>query len=83
MTGSGSSSEAMASPGRGSTLGHPGRQARYIRVPGFVAERDVGLGDLIGLATRMAGVAPCRGCAERAARLNRAIVMGPTRRQPR
>jgi hypothetical protein len=45
-----------------------------VRLPGFVAEEDVGLGDVIKLAASYVGVQPCGGCARRAAALNRWMV---------
>lgn len=44
---------------------------RRVRLPGFLVEEDVGLGDLIKRATSMVGVRPCGGCEQRAAALNR------------
>jgi hypothetical protein len=41
-----------------------------VRLPGFVREEDIGLGDLIKRATSAVGIRPCGGCAERAAKLN-------------
>jgi hypothetical protein len=43
---------------------------RVLRLPLFVSEEPVGLGDVVKRATSMVGVKPCGGCAERAARLN-------------
>jgi hypothetical protein len=47
------------------------RQARVVRLPGFVSDEPVGLGDVVKRATSTIGIKPCGGCAERAARLNR------------
>jgi hypothetical protein len=44
-----------------------------VRLPGFVLEDEVGLGDLIKKATYAMGVPPCSGCERRAAALNRWI----------
>jgi hypothetical protein len=41
------------------------------RIPGFNADHEVGLGDVIGRATTAAGIKPCASCRERAAQLNR------------
>jgi hypothetical protein len=49
------------------------------RIPGFNADTEVGLGDLIKRTTSFAGVRPCRSCDERAARLNRWIVFSGRR----
>lgn len=48
----------------------PGRPLR-IRLPGFVKEDDIGLGDLIKRVTYAVGIKPCSGCERRAALLNR------------
>jgi hypothetical protein len=49
-----------------------GRREPYrVRLPGFVSEEDVGLGDAIKRATSTVGITPCAGCGRRAAALNR------------
>jgi hypothetical protein len=45
-----------------------------IRLPGFINDGDVGLGDLIKRATHALGVKPCGECERRAARLNRWLI---------
>ena len=50
--------------------------AHRIRLPGFVRDEDVGLGDVIKRITRAAGLRPCGGCEARAAALNRWLVFG-------
>jgi hypothetical protein len=45
-----------------------------VRLPGFVQEEDIGLGDVIKRATYSVGVRPCGGCEQRAAALNRWVV---------
>jgi hypothetical protein len=47
------------------------RQPYRIRLPGFVSDEDVGLGDVIKRATYAMGIKPCGGCERRAAVLNR------------
>jgi hypothetical protein len=48
---------------------------RYrVRLPGFVAGKEVGLGDVIKHATSAVGIRPCVGCERRAATLNRWFV---------
>lgn len=42
-----------------------------IRLPGFLTEKDIGLGDVIKRATSYVGIKPCGGCESRAAALNR------------
>jgi len=46
---------------------------RRVRLPGFVSDEPVGLGDAIKRATSAVGVKPCGGCTQRAATLNRWI----------
>jgi len=45
-----------------------------VRLPGFVTEHEVGLGDAIKRATSYFGLKPCGGCNRRAAALNRWMV---------
>jgi hypothetical protein len=42
-----------------------------VRLPGFLIEETVGLGDLVKKATYAMGIKPCGGCETRAAVLNR------------
>lgn len=50
------------------------RQAHRVRLPGFVKDEEVGLGDVIKRATYSVGIRPCAGCGRRAAALNRWMV---------
>ena len=50
-----------------------------VRLPGFITDEEIGLGDVIKRATSYAGVMPCGGCEGRAAALNRLFVFGPGR----
>jgi hypothetical protein len=45
--------------------------AHRVRLPGFLVEEEVGLGDLIKRVTYVMGIKPCSGCEKRAAALNR------------
>ncbi len=45
-----------------------------IRLPGFFAGVEIGLGDLIKRATSAIGIKPCGGCEQRAAALNNWVV---------
>jgi hypothetical protein len=45
-------------------------QPRRVRLPGFIIEEQVGLGDLIKKASYAMGIKPCAGCEKRAASLN-------------
>jgi hypothetical protein len=42
-----------------------------VHLPGFISDKEVGLGDVIKHATYAVGIKPCGGCARRAAALNR------------
>jgi hypothetical protein len=64
-------------PGRG-TERKP-RKPYRVRLPGFVSEEDVGLGDAIKRATSTVGIQPCGGCGRRAAALNRWMVFSGRR----
>jgi hypothetical protein len=44
-----------------------------VRLPGFLIEQDIGLGDAIKHVTYAMGIKPCGGCEKRAAALNRWI----------
>jgi hypothetical protein len=58
----------------------PTRKPRNVRLPVFVSDEPVGLGDVIKRATSSVGIKPCGGCAQRAARLNSRIVFAPRSR---
>jgi hypothetical protein len=45
-----------------------------VRLPGFVTDEEIGLGDAIKRATSYFGIQPCGGCEHRAASLNRWMV---------
>jgi hypothetical protein len=55
------------------------RKPNRVRLPGFVSDEDVGLGDAIKRATSMVGIRPCGGCDGRAAALNRWFVFSGRR----
>jgi len=50
------------------------QQPYHVRLPRFVADEDVGLGDVVKRVTYAVGVKPCGGCERRAAALNRWLV---------
>jgi len=52
----------------------PPAPAHRVRLPGFISDEDIGLGDVIARATKYFGVSPCGGCRRRAAALNRWMV---------
>ena len=49
-------------------------QPHRIRLPGFLVDQDIGLGDVVKHATYALGIEPCSGCESRAATLNRWLV---------
>jgi hypothetical protein len=49
-------------------------QPYRIRLPGFISDEEVGLGDVIKHATSTVGISSCGGCERRAATLNRWMV---------
>lgn len=55
------------------------REPYRVRLPGFISDQEVGLGDVIKRATRAIGVKPCGGCQRRAAVLNRWMVFSGKR----
>lgn len=52
----------------------PSRMPYQVRIPGFNAEVEMGLGDVIKRATSLAGIRPCKPCSRRASNLNRLLV---------
>jgi hypothetical protein len=46
----------------------------HVRLPGFISDEEVGLGDAIKRVTYAIGIKPCGGCDRRAAALNRWLV---------
>ena len=51
--------------------GETTRRAHRVRLPGFLVEEEIGLGDVVKRATYAMGIKPCGGCEKRAAALNR------------
>lgn len=45
-----------------------------VRLPRFITDEEIGLGDAITRATSYIGIRPCGGCGHRAAMLNRWVV---------
>jgi hypothetical protein len=50
-----------------------------LRLPGFVNDEDVGLGEAIKQVTSAIGIRPCGSCERRAAALNRLLVFSGRR----
>ncbi|MCF6154819.1 MAG: hypothetical protein E3K36_06105 [Candidatus Brocadia sp.] len=49
-------------------------QPYRVRLPGFIADEEIGLGDVIKRVTSAFGIRPCGGCERRAAALNHWLV---------
>jgi hypothetical protein len=58
-------------------------ESRPVRLPGFLNENEIGLGDVIKRATSYLGITPCGGCEARAAVLNRWFVFSANSRNKR
>lgn len=50
------------------------QQPHRVRLPGFISDEEIGLGDVIKRATSAVGISPCGGCQQRAVALNRWMV---------
>jgi hypothetical protein len=46
-----------------------------VRLPGFVGDEEIGLGEVIKRATAAVGLRPCGDCMRRAEALNRRLVV--------
>jgi len=55
------------------------RQPYRVRLPGFVTDEVIGLGDVIKRATSSVGIKPCGDCVHRAAILNNWFVFAGKR----
>ena len=52
----------------------PAQQARFrVKLPGFIGETEIGLGDLLTQTNYAFAIKPCGGCERRAAALNRFV----------
>ncbi len=56
-------------------------QPYRVKLPGFVSDQEIGLGDVIKRTTSVIGIQPCGGCDQRAALLNRWLVFSPWHRR--
>ena len=61
----------MSTKAKSDDLGRSERQPYRLRLPGFVTDEEIGLGDVIKRATSAVGIKPCGGCEQRATALNR------------
>lgn len=57
-----------------SRLDSVGREPHRVRLPGFVNDEEIGLGDVVNRVTYAMGIRPCSGCGRRAAALNQWMV---------
>jgi hypothetical protein len=57
------------------------RASHRVRLPGFVRDEDIGLGDVVKRATSYLGIRACRGCEQRRAALNRWMTFTRGRRK--
>jgi len=57
------------------------RASRRVRLPGFIGDEDIGLGDVIKRATSYVGIRPCGGCEQRRIALNRWMAFTNGRRR--
>jgi hypothetical protein len=48
-----------------------GHAAHQVRLPGFLIDDEIGLGDAVKKITYRMAIKPCSGCEKRAAALNR------------
>lgn len=55
---------------RGDRLPGEGREPHRVRLPGFITDEQIGLGDAVKRATSAVGIRPCGPCTARAERLN-------------
>ena len=62
---------------------HPNKSERphQVRLPGFVSDEEIGLGDAIKRATSYIGIQACGGCEQRRVALNHWIVFTKGRRR--
>jgi hypothetical protein len=51
--------------------GETEHQPHRVRLPGFIADEEIGLGDVIKRTSTYLGIQPCGACERRAAALNR------------
>ncbi len=46
-----------------------------VRLPGFVSDQQIGLGDVVRRVTYAVGIRPCGGCQRRVDALNRLVAL--------
>lgn len=55
------------------------REPYRVRLPGFINDEEIGLGEVLKRTTSVAGIKPCGACAERARMLNNWMVFSKRR----
>lgn len=60
--------------------GQTERTPHRIRLPGFVSDEQIGIGDVVKRATSYLGIRSCGGCERRRSSLNRWMVFNGGRR---
>jgi hypothetical protein len=60
--------------GRNEPPDPPDQAPHRVRLPGFLTDDEIGLGDVIKRTTSYVGIHACGGCRRRAAALNRWMV---------
>lgn len=63
----------------GDRSGKSRREPHRVRLPGFISDEEVGLGEVVKRVTSRVGIRPCGGCTERASRLNNWMVFSKQR----
>ena len=56
------------------------RASRRVRLPGFIGDEDIGLGDMVKRATSYFGIRACGSCEQRRIALNRWVAFTNGRR---
>jgi hypothetical protein len=64
----------MAKANADDQLAQPANPPIRLRLPGFVKDEDIGLGDFIGRIAYAIHIDPCSSCKNRASYLNRRVV---------
>ncbi len=64
----------MSDEARGGIESKSERQPYRVRLPGFISDEEIGLGDVIKRVTYAVGLKACGGCERRAAAFNRWMV---------
>lgn len=57
------------------------RDPKHIRLPGFIRDSDIGLGDVIKNVSGALGIRPCGGCERRRVALNKMAILSRRRGQ--